>query len=117
MTLFTKGNPGKGGGRRKGSRDRISTALLEAIAKDFEEFGEEAVKIARFEKPVEYLRIVASLLPKEFEIVDYRLQDISDEELDAFIEVARRRVMRLRYIGGGTTETADREPAQLLPPV
>ena len=37
-----------------GSRDRISTALLEAIAKDFEEFGEEAVKIARIEKPVEY---------------------------------------------------------------
>ena len=117
MALFTKGNPGKGGGRRKGSRDRISTALLEAIAKDFEEFGEEAVKIARVEKPVEYLRIVASLLPKEFEIVVYRLQDISDEELDAFIEVARRRVITLKDIGGGTAETADREPAQLLPPV
>jgi len=89
MALFTKGNPGKGGGRRKGSRDRISTALLEAIAKDFEEFGEEAVKIARVEKPVEYLRIVASLLPKEFEIVDSRLHDITDEELDAFIEVVQ----------------------------
>src|SRR5262249_23347862 len=82
MALFEKGQPGKGG-RRKGSRDRISTALLEAIAKDFEEFGEEAVKIARVEKPVEYLRIVASLLPKEFEIVDSRLHDITDEELDA----------------------------------
>src|SRR5215470_100295 len=117
MALFTKGNPGKGGGRRKGSRDRISTALLEAIAKDFEEFGEEAVKIARVEKPVEYLRIVASLLPKEFEIVDSRLQDISDEELDAFIEVARRRVITLKDIGDGTAETADREPAQLLPPI
>jgi len=117
MALFTKGNPGKGGGRRKGSRDRISTALLEAIAKDFEEFGEEAVKIARVEKPVEYLRIVASLLPKEFEIVDSRLQDISDEELDAFIEVARSRVITLKDIGDGTAETADREPAQLLPPV
>jgi len=117
MALFTKGNPGKGGGRRKGSRDRIGTALLEAIAKDFEEFGEEAVKIARVEKPVEYLRIVASLLPKEFEIVDSRLHDISDEELDAFIEVARRRVITLKDIGDGTAETADREPAQLLPPV
>jgi len=117
MALFTKGNPAKGGGRRKGSRDRISTALLEAIAKDFEEFGEEAVKIARVEKPVEYLRIVASLLPKEFEIVDSRLHDITDEELDAFIEVARRRIITLADINGGTGETADAEPAQLLPPV
>src|SRR5262249_13490082 len=117
MTLFTKGNPGKGGGRRKGSRDRISTALLEAIAKDFEEFGEEAVKIAQVEKPVEYLRIVASLLPKEFEIVDSRLHDISDEELDAFIEVARRGVITLKDIGVGAGETQDAQPAQLLPPV
>jgi hypothetical protein len=114
MALFTKGNPGKGGGRRKGSRDRISTALLEAIANDFEEFGEEAVKIARVEKPV---RIVASLLPKEFEIVDSRLHDITDEELDAFIEVARRRIITFEHINGGAGQTADAEPAQLLPPL
>ena len=41
--LFKKGQP-KTGGRRKGSRDRIATALLEAIAADFEEFGYEAVR-------------------------------------------------------------------------
>ena len=50
MALFQKGQP-KIGGRRKGSRDRIATALLEAIAKDFEQFGEEAVKITRVERP------------------------------------------------------------------
>ena len=88
--LFKKGQP-KTGGRRKGSRDRIATALLEAIAADFEEFGYEAVKIARVERPVEYLRVVASLLPKEFEITDNRLKDIDDSELDFFIELARQR--------------------------
>jgi hypothetical protein len=41
--------------------------MLEAIAKDFEQHGEEVIKIARMERPVEYLRVVASLLPKEFE--------------------------------------------------
>jgi hypothetical protein len=41
--------------------------MLEAIAKDFEQHGEEAIEIARMERPVEYLRVVASLLPKEFE--------------------------------------------------
>jgi hypothetical protein len=91
-TQFKPGDPRtKTGGRRKGSRDRICTALLEAIAKDFEQHGEEAVKIARVERPVEYLRVVASLLPKEFEITDNRLKDIPDDELDAFIELARQR--------------------------
>ena len=91
MALFQKGQP-KTGGRRKGARDRISTALLEAIAADFEEFGYEAVKIARVERPVEYLRVVASLLPKEFEITDNRLKDIDDSELDFLIELARQRL-------------------------
>lgn len=90
MALFKPGQP-KVGGRRKGSRDRIATALLEAIAKDFEEFGNEAVIIARKERPVEYLRVVASLLPKEFEITDNRLKDIDDEEVDFLIEYARER--------------------------
>ena len=90
MAVFEKGHP-RMGGRRKGTRDRISTALLEAIAADFEEFGADAVKIARVERPVEYLRVVASLLPKEFEITDNRLKDIPDDELDAFIELARQR--------------------------
>src|SRR5215475_2105605 len=84
MALFEAGRQ-KTGGRRRGSRDRIATALLEAIAEDFEKFGFEAVKIARKERPVECLRVVASLLPKEFEITDNRLKDIPDDELDAFI--------------------------------
>ena len=65
-TQFKPGQPSRGG-RRKGSRDKIATAMLEAIAKDFEQHGKEAIKIARMERPVEYLRVVASLLPKEFE--------------------------------------------------
>ena len=57
----------------------------------FEEFGIEAVKITRVERPAEYLKIVAGILPKELEIVDNRLAEVSDDELDAFIELARQR--------------------------
>ena len=92
-TQFKSGRP-KTGGRRKGSRDRIATVLLEEIAKDFEEHGAEAIKIARVERPVEYLRVVASLLPKEFEITDNRLKDISDDELDLLLEYARQRIAK-----------------------
>src|SRR5262245_51682176 len=98
MSSKTQFKPGdsrtKTGGGRKGSRDRISTAPLESIAKDFEEHGDEAVRIARIERPVEYLRVVASLLPKEFEITDNRLKDISDDELDLLLEYTRQRIAR-----------------------
>jgi hypothetical protein len=65
-TKFKAGHQSKGG-RRRGSRDRIETKMLEAIQKDFEEFGEEAIRICRVERPNEYLKLVASLLPKEVE--------------------------------------------------
>jgi hypothetical protein len=64
---------------------------LEEIAKDFEAHGAEAVKIARMERPVEYLRICASLLPKEFEITTQNItHELSDEELETLIEHARQ---------------------------
>jgi hypothetical protein len=48
MSQFKPGDPRtKTGGRRKGSRDRIETSLLEAIASDFDLHGEEAIRIAR----------------------------------------------------------------------
>ena len=50
----------KTGGRAKGAKNRLSHA-----AEDFEQHGVEALKIARIEKPVEYIRIVAGLMPKE----------------------------------------------------
>ena len=87
MALFQKGQAGPG--RTKGSRNRIAYKLIEALEKDFQEHGDETIKIARIERPVEYLRIIASVTPKEFEIVDSRLGELSDEELDVFIAKLR----------------------------
>src|SRR5262245_61141480 len=88
---FKPGDPRiKMGGRRKGSRDRIATALLDEIAKDFEQYGVEAVKITRLERPVEYLRICASLLPRELEVTTHNsLRDLTDDELDIFVAQLR----------------------------
>src|SRR3974390_1112865 len=88
MTLFEKGRP-KTGDRAKGAKNRLSHAFLTALAEDFEQFGAETLKIARMEKPVEYIRIVAGLMPKELEIMDSRVSDLSDEELDVFIAKLR----------------------------
>ncbi len=59
--------------------------------------------IVRVEKPSEYLKTAAYLMPKEFEITETRLMEIPDDELDAFIEFARRRIAE-RALGASIRE-------------
>src|SRR5215831_8495555 len=66
MALFEP-NREKSGGRRLGARNKISTKLLEAFAADFEAHGVEAIKITRVERPAEYLKICAALVPQAFD--------------------------------------------------
>src|SRR5215467_4918502 len=91
MPVFEKGRQ-KTDGRTRGARNKLSQAFLEAFAADFEEHGAEVIKIVRIEKPHEYLKTAAYLMPKEFEITETRLMEVPDDELDAFIEFARRRI-------------------------
>jgi len=106
MTLFEKGRP-KTGGRARGAKNRLSHAFLTALAEDFEQHGIEALKIARIEKPVEYIKVVAGLMPKELEILDSRLNDLSDEELDVFIAK-----LRAQLRGSITQDAGDGEGTQ-----
>lgn len=87
----TKGQfkPGQGG-RRVGSRNRLQTDFLKALAADFKENGEETLRIARKEKPTEYLKIIASILPKELMLAENVLGDMSDEDLAIALETIRR---------------------------
>src|SRR5438045_8922985 len=91
MSSFEKGRQ-KTGGRTRGAPNKLSQAFLEAYAADFEEHGAEVIRIVRMEKPHEYLKTAAYLMPKEFEITETRLMEIPDDELDAFIEFARQRL-------------------------
>jgi hypothetical protein len=91
MALFEQGRK-KTGGRAKGARNKLSAAFLEALADDFEEHGKAVIRIMRVESPTEYVKAVAHLMPKEFEITENRLLEIPDHELDALIEYARRRI-------------------------
>jgi hypothetical protein len=103
MAIFEKGRP-KTGGRAKGARNKISTAFLEALAADFEQHGEAAIKSMRVEKPAEYVKVIASILPKEFEITESPLTELKDDELDWLIDYAKRRLAD--RIDRGEAETA-----------
>jgi hypothetical protein len=92
------------GGRPAGSRNRLTGAFLHKLADDFEQHGDAVIRIARIERPVEYLKIVASILPRELAINDAKLGDMSEEEVAALLETVRE-------LRSKTLATAEPEPA------
>jgi hypothetical protein len=83
-------NDGHGDGRRAGSRNKLQTDFLVALAADFAEHGAGVIRIARIEKPVEYLKVIASVLPRELQIETSALSDMSDEDLAASLATLQR---------------------------
>lgn len=75
------GQSGNPAGRPKSARSRISEAFLEAIAADFAEHGVETIARVRNEKPDQYLKVIAGLLPKDINIRTDDLDALSDDEL------------------------------------
>jgi hypothetical protein len=64
-TQFKAGQSGNPGGRPKGARAKLCESFLTKLLKDFDENGADAIIKARLEKPEQYLRVIASLCPKE----------------------------------------------------
>ena len=79
--------PGQSGnpeGRKKGSRNKLGEAFLEALHDDFQAHGASTIARVREEDPTAYVKVCASLLPKELKIE--RMDDLSDEQLDQRIK-------------------------------
>jgi len=92
MSEDNKFKPGNsfGQGRRIGSRNKLQHKFLTALQEDFEKEGEKVIRIARIEKPIEYLKLIAGLMPKELLITDNVLEDMSDEQLLETIREVRK---------------------------
>lgn len=76
-TPFQKGNAG----RPKGARNALGEAFLEAMHEDFKAHGAKVIETVRNEKPDQYLKVVASILPKDLHINVNSLNELSDDEL------------------------------------
>ena len=64
---FKPGQSGNLAGRPKGARSKLGEEFLQAMLADFTEHGVKAIETVRDEKPDQYLKVVASILPKEIE--------------------------------------------------
>ena len=81
---FAPGNPG----RPKGSRNKLGEAFITALHADFQAHGVEVIETVRIERPHEYLKVVASLLPKQVEIKETAFDGLSDADLAALVAAA-----------------------------
>jgi hypothetical protein len=77
-------------GRKKGSRDKLGRDFFQALSEDFAEHGPGVIKIVRFEEPATYLKIVASVMPKEF-AVEHAVEGLGDDELELLAAEMRER--------------------------
>ena len=72
--------------RIKGARSKLSDAFLKALADDFLEHGEGVIEKVRAARPHDYLKIIASSLPKQIELNPEKAAvDMTDDELLAII--------------------------------
>ena len=106
-------------GRGKGNRARLGEAFLEALHEDFKSHGVKAIQVVREERPQDYLKVVASILPKELNVNTTALGDMSDDELTATLVALRDLASTLdgAIAGAGSREASGEEPASELPAV
>ena len=88
--LFQKGKP-PGPGRPKGSRNRLGEAFISDLERDWLVHGPEVIERVAANDPSTYLRVVASILPKELNVTVSVLDTMSDDDLMTLLQGLRER--------------------------
>lgn len=99
---FKPGNVANPAGRPKGSRSKFAETFLKDFLADWEAYGISAIQDCREIDPVAYVRIAASIVPKELVLKDDEdanafsriVEQLNDEQLAELLGVVRALIAR-----------------------
>lgn len=78
---FKAGQSGNPKGRPLGARNKLGEQFVEALQADFEAHGAETIVKVREEKPDQYLKVIASLLPRDVNLTVNEFEGKSDDDI------------------------------------
>lgn len=74
---FKPGNPG----RPKGARNKLGEAFLEDMYEAWKTQGKSVIEAVIADKPEQFLKVVASILPRDLNVNINNMDDLTDDQL------------------------------------
>ena len=115
-TRFKPGVSGNPAGKPKGARTKLGEAFIEALHDSFKKRGIEAIEAVIDEKPEQYLKVIASLMPKDVNLnINDDTSEMSDDELAERIQRLTAAVAPFldRRVGNDTEATGETPTARV----
>lgn len=105
LTRFKPGNPGK----PKGAKHRLQEDFVKDVQAAWEEKGREAITMMIADKPGDFVKMVASLMPKDVTLNINDNSEMTDDELTSRIRdlAAQLSPFLLNGTGDAATGTGD----------
>jgi hypothetical protein len=105
LKMFQPGQSGNPAGRTKGTRHKLGEAFLQDMMEAWSESGKAAITKVIEDRPHEFIKTVASILPKEISVQAPAVQELSDDDLASAL-VALRSAIAATAARNGTETTA-----------